>query len=73
MRDVRTIGVLTPGHPAVLDDTEPEPGPGQAWVTTEYSGMSAGTEVALVRGTDPHHRLHWDPDVRSFDRGPVAG
>ncbi len=73
-RAVRTLGVHTPGHPAVLEDTEPEPGPGQAWVTTEYSGVSAGTEVALVRGTDPHHRLHWDRDVRSFSRGgPVAG
>jgi threonine dehydrogenase-like Zn-dependent dehydrogenase len=74
VRPVRTIGVVAPGQPAVLDDTEPEPGPGQAWVTTEYSGVSAGTEVALVRGTDPHHRLHFDPDLRSFaPDGPTAG
>ena len=74
MRAVRTIGVVAPGRAAVLDDTEPDPGPGQAWVTTEYSGVSAGTEVALVRGTDPHHRLTWDADLRSFTRGgPVAG
>jgi threonine dehydrogenase-like Zn-dependent dehydrogenase len=65
-RPVRSIGVLGPGRPAILDDVEPEPGPGQAWVQTEWSGISAGTEVALVRGTDPHHRLGWDPDLRSF-------
>ncbi|SNS18607.1 Threonine dehydrogenase [Geodermatophilus pulveris] len=66
-RPVRTIGVVAPGRPAVLDVEEPEPGPGQAWVQTEWSGVSAGTEVAIVRGTDPHHTLHWDPDLRSFD------
>ncbi|SMO99970.1 Threonine dehydrogenase [Geodermatophilus aquaeductus] len=66
MRAVRTIGVVEPGRPAVLDVTEHEPGPGQAWVTTEYSGVSAGTEVALVRGTDPQHAAGWDPDLRSF-------
>ncbi|MBB3087044.1 zinc-dependent alcohol dehydrogenase [Geodermatophilus sabuli] len=73
-RPIRSIGVVTPGQPEILDDVEPEPGPGQAWVSTEWSGISAGTEVALVRGTDPHHLLHWDPDLRSFDdSGPPAG
>jgi threonine dehydrogenase-like Zn-dependent dehydrogenase len=73
-RAVATIGVVAPGQPAVLDDVEPEPGPGQAWVHTGWSGVSAGTEVALVRGTDPHHTLHWDPELRSFDGdGPTAG
>ncbi|GAB3347568.1 zinc-dependent alcohol dehydrogenase [Modestobacter lapidis] len=68
-RPVRSIGVTAPGRPAMLDDVEPEPGPGQAWVTTEWTGISAGTEVALVRGTDPQHRLSWDADRRSFRPG----
>lgn len=73
-RPIRSIGVVAPGQPAVLDLAEPDPGPGQAWVRTEWSGVSAGTEVALVRGTDPHHLLRWDPDLRSFDdSGPPAG
>jgi threonine dehydrogenase-like Zn-dependent dehydrogenase len=73
-RGVRTIGVSGPGCPELLDDVEPEPGPGQAWVHTLWSGVSAGTEVALVRGTDPHHRMGWDPERRSFDAGgPPAG
>ena len=73
-RPVRSVGVLGPGRPAILDDVEPEPGPGQAWVRTEWSGISAGTEVALVRGTDPHHRLGWDPDLWSFGLdGRTAG
>jgi threonine dehydrogenase-like Zn-dependent dehydrogenase len=73
-REVRTIGVAGPGRPVLLDDVEPEPGPGQAWVHTLWSGVSAGTEVALVRGTDPHHRVGWDPELRVFDASaPPAG
>jgi threonine dehydrogenase-like Zn-dependent dehydrogenase len=66
-RTVRSIGVLGPGQPELIDDEEPEPGPGQAWVQTEWSGVSAGTEVAIVRGTDPHFQLHWDPELCAFD------
>jgi threonine dehydrogenase-like Zn-dependent dehydrogenase len=65
-RPVRSIGVAAPGRPTVLEDVEAAPGPGQAWVRTEYSGISAGTEVALVRGTDPHHQLCWDAELCSF-------
>ncbi|WP_164701127.1 zinc-binding alcohol dehydrogenase [Modestobacter sp. KNN46-3] len=73
-RPIRSIGVTAPGRPAVLEDVEPEPGPGQAWVRTEWSGVSAGTEVALVRGTDPQHQLGWDPDLRAFGvTGATAG
>jgi threonine dehydrogenase-like Zn-dependent dehydrogenase len=65
-RPVRSIGVVRPGEPAMLEEVQPEPGPGQAWVRTEWSGVSAGTEVAIVRGSDPQHRLHWDADLRVF-------
>jgi threonine dehydrogenase-like Zn-dependent dehydrogenase len=72
-RTVRTIAVAGSGQPVLLDDVEPDPGPGQAWVATEWSGISAGTEVALVRGTDPHHVLGWDPELRAFGVGPRTG
>jgi threonine dehydrogenase-like Zn-dependent dehydrogenase len=65
-RAVRSLGVAAPGEPALLDVEEPEPGEGQAWVQTVCSGISAGTEVALVRGTDPHHQLSWDRELRAF-------
>jgi NADPH:quinone reductase-like Zn-dependent oxidoreductase len=55
----------------VLDEVEPEPVDGQAWVHTLWSGISAGTEVALVRGTDPHHQVGWDRELRAFG-GPGA-
>ncbi|CCH86531.1 Threonine dehydrogenase-like Zn-dependent dehydrogenase [Modestobacter italicus] len=74
-RQVRAIGVAEPGRPVVLDDVEPEPDDGQAWVHTLWSGVSAGTEAALVRGTDPHHQVGWDIGTRSFGApgAPLAG
>src|SRR3954469_20427349 len=77
-RRVRSLGVTAPGRPAILDGTEPEPADGQAWVSTLWSGVSAGTEVALVRGGDPHHQVGWDPELRVFGAGsrsgyPIAG
>lgn len=73
-RPVLSVGVEAPHRPALLDVVEPEPGHGQAWVRTEWSGISAGTEVALIRGTDPHHQVGWDRELRSFGAGlPLAG
>jgi threonine dehydrogenase-like Zn-dependent dehydrogenase len=74
-RAVRSIGVAAPGQPVLLDDEEPEPDHGQAWVHTLWSGVSAGTETALVRGTDPHHQVGWDSGSRSFGApgAPLSG
>jgi threonine dehydrogenase-like Zn-dependent dehydrogenase len=65
-RPVRSIGVAGPGRPALLDQVVPAPAPGRIWVRTEWSGISAGTEVALIRGTDPHHHARWDADLGAF-------
>jgi threonine dehydrogenase-like Zn-dependent dehydrogenase len=72
-RRVLSLGVAAPGEPEVLTVTEPEPADGQAWVSTLWSGISAGTEVALVRGTDPHHQVGWDRDLRVFGAGRRSG
>jgi threonine dehydrogenase-like Zn-dependent dehydrogenase len=72
-RTVRSLGLVGPGEPAILDRPEPEPGEGQAWVTTCWSGISAGTEVALLRGGDPHHEVGWDRELRVFGTGPRSG
>ena len=72
-RSVQSLGVAAPREPALLHVTEPEPADGQAWVSTLWSGISAGTEVALVSGGDPHHRSGWDRELRVFGTGPVAG
>src|SRR4051794_28817667 len=69
-RTVMSLGVAAAGTPALLQRTEPDPGPGQVWLETLWSGVSAGTEIALVRGTDPHHLINWDRDLRVFAAGP---
>ena len=65
-RLVRCIGVMEPGRPAILDDVEPEPGPGQAWVRADgeeawltvkqlwrHARGDAGADVAFqCRGHD---------------------
>src|SRR5919109_3733416 len=40
--------------------------PGHVRVRTLYSGISAGTELTLYRGTNPHMDRRWDPDRRLF-------
>ncbi len=65
-RPVRSLGVLAPDVPGFLDADEPDPQAGEAWVETVFSGVSAGTELSLLRGTDPHHHRVWDRERRSF-------
>jgi 2-desacetyl-2-hydroxyethyl bacteriochlorophyllide A dehydrogenase len=50
----------------------PEPGPGDVRVRTLYSGISAGTELATYRGTNPYLEKQWDPDVGLFLPGEAT-
>jgi threonine dehydrogenase-like Zn-dependent dehydrogenase len=72
-RLVRSLGIAAPGEPVILEVAEPAPEDGQAWVSTLWSGISAGTEVALLHGEDPHHRSGWDRELRVFGTGPRSG
>jgi threonine dehydrogenase-like Zn-dependent dehydrogenase len=72
-RRVQSLGVAAPMEPRIFDVDESAPGDGQAWVSTLWSGISAGTEVALLRGGDPHHQAGWDRDLRVFGTGPRSG
>jgi len=42
------------------------PGEGEALVRTLLSGISAGTELSLVRGTNPYLHKLWDARLRLF-------
>jgi 2-desacetyl-2-hydroxyethyl bacteriochlorophyllide A dehydrogenase len=52
--------VLVRGYPT------PEPGPGEVRVRTLYSGISAGTELAIYRGTNPYLEKQWDAEASLF-------
>ncbi|MGC4896685.1 zinc-dependent alcohol dehydrogenase [Micromonospora sp. DT31] len=50
-----------------LEPCPPEPlGPGQVRVRTHYSGISAGTELTLYRGSNPRLRKEWNDTARMF-------
>ena len=44
----------------------PEPAAAEVRVATYYSGISAGTELATYRGTNPYLGKLWDPEVELF-------
>jgi threonine dehydrogenase-like Zn-dependent dehydrogenase len=65
-----SLGVLEPGVPAFFDLPAPEPEPGGFRVRTVATGLSAGTELTFVKGTNPYHRRTFDRARRVFTDGP---
>ena len=64
---------LTQPHQVELHEYRtPEPGPGEVRVRTLYSGISAGTELATYRGTNPYLQKQWDPAVGLFLPGQTT-
>lgn len=61
--------VLTgPRQVEVREVDVPAPGAGEVQINTLFSGISAGTEMNVYRGTAPQWSLHRDPDTRLFSR-----
>lgn len=50
----------------------PEPGSGDVLVRTLYSGISAGTELATYRGTNPYLEKSWDAQLALFLPGETT-
>ncbi|MDQ3764862.1 MAG: zinc-binding alcohol dehydrogenase [Actinomycetota bacterium] len=71
-RLVRTLGVAGSGRPAFFEVGETPPQDGEFWVQTWYSGLSAGTELSFIKGTNPFFRHRWDRDLRLFCDGVPA-
>ena len=68
-RTVRTLGVAAPGRPAFFSYTEQPPEHGQFRVDTVYTGLSAGTELTFVKGTNPYLHASWDAEQGAFVDG----
>lgn len=68
-RTVRTLGVAAPGRPAYFSYTEQPPEDGQFRVDTVYTGLSAGTELTFVKGTNPYLHASWDAERGVFVAG----
>ena len=61
LTEPRRVGIRTYQTPAA--------GPGEVLVRTLYSGISAGTELATYRGTNPYLAKRWDPELALFLAG----
>ena len=69
--DPVALTLTAPRRVELLPEASAAPPPGHVRVRTLYSGISAGTELTLYRGTNPHLTRPWDPARRLF--GPSAG
>jgi len=61
--------ILLIREPRVIGFEEYEPGPitpGQVRLRTLYSGISAGTEMTIYRGSNPYGHKKWDPELKLF-------
>jgi threonine dehydrogenase-like Zn-dependent dehydrogenase len=68
-RTIRTLGVAAQGQPAYFDYVEQPPDEGEFRVDTLYTGLSAGTELTFVKGTNPYLHASWDAERGAFIRG----
>jgi len=61
------LWIEAPGHAVVVEEPSPTEVPeGKFAVRTVYSGLSAGTELSMFKGTNPYLSAHWDPELGLF-------
>lgn len=61
-----TITLTGPKKIELVPYPEPPLGESQVRIQTLYSGISAGTELAFYRGTNPYLHKRWDAERRMF-------
>ena len=69
-----TLGVAAPGRLGFFPRPASPPADGGFVVETLYTGLSAGTELSFVKGSNPALNRAWDPELCVFDpAGPGTG
>jgi 2-desacetyl-2-hydroxyethyl bacteriochlorophyllide A dehydrogenase len=63
------VELTEPRSVGIRSYDDPSPGPAEVLVRTWYSGISAGTELATYRGTNPYLDRRWDPERALFLSG----
>jgi threonine dehydrogenase-like Zn-dependent dehydrogenase len=63
------VALTAPGRVALLEEARRPLDAGEVRIRTLFSGVSAGTEMAFYRGTNPYLAKHWDADTRLFVAG----
>ena len=67
-REVRSLGVEAPFRAGFFAYDEPPAEPGQVRLDLCYTGLSAGTELTFLKGTNPYLTSSWDADAAMFRR-----
>ena len=65
-RTVRSIGIAAPGRADLVSYEEDPPQDGQVRLDTLFTGLSAGTELTFLRGTNPFLSSSWDAERGVF-------
>jgi threonine dehydrogenase-like Zn-dependent dehydrogenase len=70
----RALGIAAPGEAALLDVDLAPVTDGRFRVRTRYSGISAGTELSFLKGSNPFLHADWDAELGVFrhDRAGAA-
>ncbi len=71
-RTVSSIGIPGPGRAEVMSYDEDPPERGEVRVDTLFTGLSAGTELTFLKGTNPYLHASWDADRGVFLDGTPA-
>jgi threonine dehydrogenase-like Zn-dependent dehydrogenase len=66
MPECRSLGVTSPGQLAFFEVEPPALSAGGIAVRTVFSGLSTGTELGYVKGTDPAFASRRDPELGVF-------
>ncbi|MFC4011717.1 zinc-binding alcohol dehydrogenase [Nonomuraea purpurea] len=75
----RVLSIEAPGHVTLVEEKLSDLPEGGFVVATTHSGVSAGTELTYVKGTNPYLGATWDPALGLFMDGapsiayPVRG
>jgi threonine dehydrogenase-like Zn-dependent dehydrogenase len=61
-----------PGHAELVEEPDAELADGQVRIATEFTGLSAGTELSWYKGTNPFLDRHFDAELGVFAPGAPA-
>ena len=59
-RHIRSLGIERPNEPYFFGYDEGPAGEGQVRLDLMYTGLSAGTELTFMKGTNPYLHSRWD-------------
>lgn len=68
-RHIRSLGIERVGQPYVFGYDEGPAGDGQLRLDLLYTGLSAGTELTFLKGTNPYLHSRWDDGQGIFVPG----